>query len=234
MNVGAEGQQKGAHELTVGNPERAARIPALEREHIDKDGARPGEEDVERCGVLEDEPTLQRLFAEIECQRCSIDPLAGRPLPGIGGKEDGLVLKQHRLSGRGRENRGDRHAPLFHPALRQGRAKPVQGRRRLLRVDLAKDAASIAVEPARRVTESALWTQRTRTHTLTAFSRFDAERKVKLRKNAFRRLRSMKIMPAKVVVMICRAKIPEPGSTYARAGRATAESATRIRTAVKK
>src|ERR1039458_4608006 len=89
-----ERQQEGSYELPVSNPERTLQIAGFKREHVHKDWAGAGEKNIEWSGVFENKAAVNCLFAKIKGQRSCLSPLAGRPLPGIGGKEDTLVLER--------------------------------------------------------------------------------------------------------------------------------------------
>src|SRR5580658_6229664 len=59
VNVCRKGQQKSSHELSVGNPQRAARIAPLKRQHIHKDGASTREQNVEWGCVFENQALVK-------------------------------------------------------------------------------------------------------------------------------------------------------------------------------
>ncbi len=86
-------QQECPDKLAVRQPQRTARLPLIDRQHVDKDRPRPLEQHIQRSSVFEDQSLRQQGFAQIERQFRSPDPRRRRPLPRISRKEDPRVFK---------------------------------------------------------------------------------------------------------------------------------------------
>jgi len=80
-------------------------------------------------------------------------PLARRPLPRVGGKEDSLVLECERLARLGIEHGRRTHPALSHPSARKPTPDPLQNRFCVFGIDLAKDAVPVSIEATLRVTK---------------------------------------------------------------------------------
>ena len=88
FGVREDGEEEGADELSVSEPDRDGGVESLDGEQVDEDGLRALEENVERCGVFEDPAFGNEVGAEVEGKGGRAKPERGRPLPGKGPEGD--------------------------------------------------------------------------------------------------------------------------------------------------